>query len=136
MPGTPRTAVCTFVRHQRARLARLGRVNEALSHWDEHAAAPASPLPPPSLRALHALTPARPDGMMPPRKGPPMERRGNRLSRRGFVAGAGGAGLGLLAGCGRLPGQAEAPPAAARVSRLGFLSGNNPTAGAPIQDIF
>src|SRR5436305_7766074 len=63
-----------------------------------------------------------------------MERRGSRLSRRRFVVGA--AGLGLLAGCGRLPGQAEAPPAAARVSRLGYLSGNNPTAAAPILDIF
>jgi hypothetical protein len=32
-----------------------------------------------------------------------MERRGSRLSRRAFVTGT--AGLGLLAGCGRLPGQ-------------------------------
>jgi ABC-type uncharacterized transport system substrate-binding protein len=40
-----------------------------------------------------------------------------RLSRRQFVQGA--AGLGLLAGCGRLPGQA-AP--ASKVSRIGVLS--------------
>ncbi len=41
------------------------------------------------------------------------------LSRRRFVQGAGLAGLGLLAGCGRLPGQA--PPQAA-VPRIGVLS--------------
>jgi putative ABC transport system substrate-binding protein len=41
------------------------------------------------------------------------------LSRRRFVQGAGVAGLGLLAGCGRLPGQ-TAPPA--RVPRIGYLS--------------
>jgi putative tryptophan/tyrosine transport system substrate-binding protein len=40
----------------------------------------------------------------------------NRLSRRQFMAGA--AGLGLLAGCGRLPGQA--PP---RAARIGYLAG-------------
>src|SRR5688572_28289217 len=64
--------------------------------------------------------------MMPPREGPPMERHTNRLSRRAFVGGA--AGLGLLAGCGRLPGQAQAP---AKIPRIGFLgigssSGPNP----------
>jgi putative ABC transport system substrate-binding protein len=41
------------------------------------------------------------------------------LSRRQFVHGAGVAGLGLLAGCGRLPWQA--PPT--RVPRIGFLAG-------------
>src|SRR5947209_3171362 len=56
--------------------------------------------------------------MMPPREGPPMERRESRLSRRQFVAGTGVAGLGLLAGCGRLPWQAQAP---ARVPRIGYL---------------
>ena len=45
-----------------------------------------------------------------------MERRGSRLSRRGFMAGA--AGLGLVAGCGRLPGQGQQP----KVRRVGFLS--------------
>jgi hypothetical protein len=40
------------------------------------------------------------------------------ISRRQFVQGAGVAGLGLLAGCGRLPGQA--PPQSAY--RVGFLS--------------
>jgi putative ABC transport system substrate-binding protein len=39
-------------------------------------------------------------------------------SRRQFVAGVGVAGLGLLAGCGRLPGQAEP---VARVPRIGYL---------------
>jgi ABC-type uncharacterized transport system substrate-binding protein len=46
-----------------------------------------------------------------------MERRGDRWSRRAFVAGA--AGLGLLAGCGRLPGRATAP---AKMPRIGYLS--------------
>jgi putative tryptophan/tyrosine transport system substrate-binding protein len=41
----------------------------------------------------------------------------DRLSRRQFVAGA--AGFGLLAGCGRLPGQAEQP---AKVPHVGVLS--------------
>src|SRR4051794_39301095 len=58
------------------------------------------------------------------------------ISRRQAFLGAGGVGLGLLAGCGRWPWQAEALPAAVRASRLGFLSGNNPTAGAPMLDIF
>ena len=44
----------------------------------------------------------------------------HRWSRRHLMQGAGVAGLGLLAGCGRLPGQA---PAAQRVPRIGFLSG-------------
>jgi hypothetical protein len=38
------------------------------------------------------------------------------------VQGAGLAGLGLLAGCGRLPGQAPQ----ARVPRIGFLSNSSP----------
>jgi putative ABC transport system substrate-binding protein len=55
--------------------------------------------------------------MMPAREEPPMERRGSRLSRRQFALGA--AGLGLLAGCGRLPWQAQQP---VRVPRIGFLA--------------
>ena len=51
-----------------------------------------------------------------------MERRGSRLSRRAFVVGA--AGLGLVAGCGRLSWQADAP---ARVPRLGFLTQGVPS---------
>jgi putative tryptophan/tyrosine transport system substrate-binding protein len=43
------------------------------------------------------------------------------LSRRQFVQGAGVAGLGMLAGCGRWPGQAA--PQSARVHRLGVISG-------------
>jgi hypothetical protein len=50
-------AVRAYLRHQRATPARLHWVNEALSHWDEHAAAAAMPaelrpvvtLPPPFL---------------------------------------------------------------------------------------
>jgi putative ABC transport system substrate-binding protein len=41
------------------------------------------------------------------------------ISRRSFVQGAGVAGLGLLAGCGRLPGQATAPAKIPRVGHLG-----------------
>jgi putative ABC transport system substrate-binding protein len=44
-----------------------------------------------------------------------MERRGSRLSRRGFVVGA--ACAGLLAGCGRWPGQASP----AKLARVGLL---------------
>jgi putative ABC transport system substrate-binding protein len=43
------------------------------------------------------------------------------ISRRQFVHGAGLAGLGLLTGCGRLPGQVQQP--APRLYRLGILSG-------------
>jgi putative tryptophan/tyrosine transport system substrate-binding protein len=41
------------------------------------------------------------------------------ITRRQFVVGVGAAGLGLAAGCGRLPWQAEAP---ARVPQIGVLS--------------
>jgi putative ABC transport system substrate-binding protein len=60
---------------------------------------------------------------MPPREGPPMERRGSRLSRRRFVVRAGATGLGLVAGCGTL----HPPARPARVPRVGFLGGG--TAG-------
>src|SRR5215204_1558178 len=57
--------------------------------------------------------------MMPPREGPPMERRASRLSRRQLMLGT--AGLGLLMGCGRLPlpgrERQPGPP-----QRIGFLS--------------
>jgi putative tryptophan/tyrosine transport system substrate-binding protein len=43
------------------------------------------------------------------------------LSRRQLVQSAGAIGLGLLAGCGRLPGQGQ-PPAPARVPRIGYLA--------------
>jgi len=60
-----------------------------------------------------------------------MERHRTRLSRRAFVVGA--AGLGMLAGCGRLPGQAQPR---VQVHRLGWLNGTNPTANAPILGLF
>ena len=41
------------------------------------------------------------------------------ITRRQFVVGVGAAGLGLVAGCGRLPWQAEAP---AKVPHIGVLS--------------
>jgi putative tryptophan/tyrosine transport system substrate-binding protein len=47
------------------------------------------------------------------------------LSRRQFVGGA--AGLGLLAGCGRLPGQA--PQTVAKIPRVGYLVGGADTVG-------
>jgi putative tryptophan/tyrosine transport system substrate-binding protein len=48
-----------------------------------------------------------------------MDRRWDRLSRRQFVGGAAAAGVGLLAGCGRL--QWQSPPPA-KVPRIGFLA--------------
>jgi putative ABC transport system substrate-binding protein len=56
------------------------------------------------------------------------------LSRRQFVAGTGAASLGLLAGCGRLPWHSQPP--AAKVHRLGFLSGSTPAGSARYLDIF
>jgi hypothetical protein len=38
-----RAQLRAFLRHRRATLARLRRVNEALSRWDEHDAAAAMP---------------------------------------------------------------------------------------------
>jgi putative tryptophan/tyrosine transport system substrate-binding protein len=52
-------------------------------------------------------------------------------SRRQLVQGAGAVGLGLLAACGRLPGQAPAP----RVPRIGYLAGGQGGAG-PSRDAF
>jgi putative tryptophan/tyrosine transport system substrate-binding protein len=57
-----------------------------------------------------------------------MDHHGNHLSRRTFVLGAGG--LGLLAGCGRLPWQAQAPP---KVYRIGFLSGTVSASSAELE---
>jgi putative ABC transport system substrate-binding protein len=54
------------------------------------------------------------------------------LSRRRFAQGAGVAGLGLLAGCGRWPGQASPPPS---VPRIGLLSGGRGGA-VPSRDAF
>src|SRR4051812_7027830 len=56
----------------------------------------------------------------PSARGPAMDRRRSRLSRRGFVLSTGMAGFGLLAGCGRLPWQAQP---SAKVFRIGFLAG-------------
>src|SRR3954452_20989049 len=76
-----------------------------------------------------ALTLPGLDGMMPPREGPPMERHRDRLSRRQFVVGAGASSAALLAGCGRWPGQAQAP---ARVPRIGFLAPGSREGRAPL----
>jgi hypothetical protein len=46
------------------------------------------------------------------------------LSRRAFVAGA--AGLGLAAGCGRLPWEAQPPPKVPPLQRIGVLSFSTP----------
>ena len=43
LPEDPRAAVRAFLRHQCTTLVRLWRVNQALSHWDEHDAAAAMP---------------------------------------------------------------------------------------------
>src|SRR5262245_53243861 len=48
-----------------------------------------------------------------------MEPLMDRWSRRQLVQSMGAVGLGLLAGCGRLPGQPEPP--LAKVPRIGFL---------------
>src|SRR5215211_16866 len=72
-----------------------------------------------AYRRLARLTPFPGDGMMPPREGPPMERRRCCLSRRQFVVGTGSVGLGLLAGCGRWPWQGQQ---SARLSLIGFLT--------------
>jgi putative tryptophan/tyrosine transport system substrate-binding protein len=53
------------------------------------------------------------------------------VSRRQVVQGAGAVGLGLLAGCGRLPGQG---PQTARVPRIGYLGGAAP--GGPTEAAF
>src|SRR5438105_3146315 len=55
------------------------------------------------------------------------------ITRRQFVAGAGMAGAGLVAGCGRLPGQTQPPP---KVSRIGYLSANRQDAAAPLVEAF
>jgi putative ABC transport system substrate-binding protein len=54
----------------------------------------------------------------------------SRLSRRQLVVGAGAAGLALVAGCGRLPWQGEAPP---KVYRIGFLSGTVSASSAEVE---
>jgi putative tryptophan/tyrosine transport system substrate-binding protein len=56
-----------------------------------------------------------------------------RLTRRQLVQGAGVAGLGLLAGCGRWPGQAAPPP---KVQRIGFLTGGAPNATSELMSAF
>src|SRR4051812_8479345 len=60
--------------------------------------------------------------MMPPREGPPMQRRGIRLNRRQFVVGAGASGVGLLASCRMAAPADQRPP---RVARVGYLTGGS-----------
>jgi putative tryptophan/tyrosine transport system substrate-binding protein len=67
------------------------------------------------------------------RKGLPMDRHVSCVSRRQFVLGAGATGLGLLAGCGRLPWQA-APPA--KVYRAAFLSSSGTTSNSSLPEAF
>jgi putative tryptophan/tyrosine transport system substrate-binding protein len=55
----------------------------------------------------------------------------HRWSRRQVVQGAGAVGLGLLAGCGRLPWQAQAP----RVARVGLLA-SGAEGPSPLLDAF
>jgi putative ABC transport system substrate-binding protein len=50
-----------------------------------------------------------------------------RPTRRRFVQGAGVAGLGLLAGCGRLPGQTQ-PSHPVKLHRIGILNNSGPRA--------
>ncbi|HEY7062575.1 MAG TPA: ABC transporter substrate-binding protein [Chloroflexota bacterium] len=58
------------------------------------------------------------------------------ISRRRFVQGAGVAGLGLLAACGQLPGQAAPQaPAQAQVPRIGYL-GQGSSEPSPTRDVF
>jgi putative ABC transport system substrate-binding protein len=61
------------------------------------------------------------------------DQRGTRVTRRQLVQGAGVAGLGLLAGCGRLPlpGQQTA-----RVPRIGFLAVGSREGRAPLLEGF
>ena len=56
-----------------------------------------------------------------------------RVSRRRFVQGAGVAGLGLLAGCGRWPGQV---PIQARPARIGYLMLGTAQANASLAEEF
>src|SRR5438067_1764087 len=56
------------------------------------------------------------------------------ITRRQALLGAGGVGLGLLAGCGRLPFQ-QPPPTAVKVYRVGVLNEMDP-ATLPYLDIF
>ena len=55
------------------------------------------------------------------------------LSRRGFVQAAGVAGLGVLARCGRLPGQVQEP---GKTPRIGFLAAGPATVVSPLAQAF
>jgi putative tryptophan/tyrosine transport system substrate-binding protein len=60
-----------------------------------------------------------------------MDRRESRIGRRQFVLGA--AGLGLLAGCGRLPWQGEPPAKVARVGLLWATAPLSATQDSPVE---
>jgi putative tryptophan/tyrosine transport system substrate-binding protein len=62
------------------------------------------------------------------------EHYGFSVSRRQFMQGAGALGLGLLAGCGQWPGQAQAP--AARAPRIGVLFGGTVDFTADVREAF
>src|SRR5205807_10110664 len=57
-----------------------------------------------------------------------------RASRRHVLQGAGVASLALLAGCGRLPWQAQQPPP--KVRQIGFLSPSTRESGEPSIEAF
>jgi putative ABC transport system substrate-binding protein len=56
------------------------------------------------------------------------------ITRRQFLVGSGTASLGLLAGCERLPGQAQPPTP--RLPRIGFLSANATGPGTVLARVF
>jgi ABC-type uncharacterized transport system substrate-binding protein len=58
------------------------------------------------------------------------------VTRRAFVQGAGLAGLGLVAGCGRVPIQQPLSPPAANAYRVGFLNGTDPAAAGSVLEVF
>jgi len=64
--------------------------------------------------------------------GMPNDHTWGRLTRRAFVRGASLGGIGLLAGCGQLPGQARQ---SAKVPRLGYLSGSPPPPAGDVETL-
>src|SRR3712207_631700 len=59
----------------------------------------------------------------------------NGLSRRGFMQGVGLTGLGLLAGCGRLPWQGQPPAPLPRIGLLAAARDTTPTVRQALEDV-